>query len=315
MDYEMNDQRVTTSTKSLFDHLKMFEESRDKKYSVLKLLQRLGDEPWDCDVVLQLYMENHINMGKILKKHAGYEAHLEIFQIKNLLLKLGMFKGCIEKEIKKCNESYLYNVSTEGQCLNEMLTGYQTAINLYCYGYSSLCYTIMEHEKIICKKYANLKSIFSSIFDAHINNSCHKCLMMIRHKLNHGVPLEFKWSVDLETRKVKFILQGEVVKNIEPHCEKDRLGIDYLHKTSGDVESIIFSHYGMMERFCASLCDSLFSDKKIEIYQCNEYYKKILTKMDTQYRAIAKSVGKDGQISETKINETHYLDRAMGYIT
>lgn len=196
----MKGQNEATFAKSLFDISNILEEAREKNYSILKMQQCLGQEPWDCDIVLKLYMKNFINMEKILKKHAGYEIYLEISKIKNLLLKLSMFKKSIEAEINKCNNDYFHKEHTDSMHGNRILTDYQNTINLYFYGYVSLCYTIIEYEKIIEKKYTHLKKKFSLLFDKYLDNPCHRCIMLIRNKLNHGVIFEFKWSVNFDLR-------------------------------------------------------------------------------------------------------------------
>lgn len=113
---------------------------------------------------------------------------------------------------------------------------------------------------------------------------------------------------------MNFILQKDVIQNLEINGKKDRIGLGCLVKSSGDLKTILLNHHDMMDSFCVSLCESLFDDKKSEIYQCNAYYKKIFRQMKILYRVIAKSVGNDIPISEIEENETYYLDRAMGQL-
>lgn len=59
----------TNNKIKLFDALRRFEESRNHHYSSDKMKKWLGDEPWDTDLVLNLYMKNHRSMDKILTNH------------------------------------------------------------------------------------------------------------------------------------------------------------------------------------------------------------------------------------------------------
>lgn len=302
----------TNNKIKLFDALRRFEESRNHHYSSDKMKKWLGDEPWDTDLVLNLYMKNHRSMDKILTNHKGYIAYYNFSAFKKLLLRLNLFAEYITTEIHKCEYAYFQENKHDILKTDEILFSHQNTINLYFYGYTSLYYSIFEYQKKIENTESRYKYLFKQIFDNSIKLPCHRGLNLVRVAVTHLGLLEFKWLCRMHQKNIHFKITQDDILAIDRDSARDREGKKYLIDISGDLLTILNESQTMMHVFCTSICNTIFETNKYDIIQCNEYYKKIICQMENQARAIASQIRKyTPPIQKQNNNPTYYIDRAM----
>ncbi len=256
-------------------HFEKIEAYKDKNYSVEKVLQYLGEEPWDTELVVFLYMQNFKSINTILSKHKGYTAYLNIQQLNTLFSRLQFSYEQILLEKEEATKKY-FN-TTYGE---EILNNTQEKIGLYFYTYLSLCYAIIQLQTQITKKHIQNKPAISEYFKTILENPCHRCIILLRNKINHGSLLDFRWraSVDYKTktREVIYKLDKDQLENIHPKDSKDREGYGYLISKKGILHSILIEHFSKIKNFIINVINLIQEENHEAIFQYNAYYTAIL---------------------------------------
>ncbi len=302
-------------------YLDQAEVEQKKKYSFEHMKEELGDEPWGCRLISDLYMKNFMEMTKILKSSQGAEVFLLLLEFKHMMRTTAFFKEKTLSEIESINEILRNKVGflSKREDFDSFLD-YQNKINMHFFGYVSAVYALIQLQSRLQKDYSLDKKAVSKLFENILEGDCHACIYFLRHKMVHGVFLRFTSKIIVNynpyNKNIYFVLDEDRASLLEADSAKDRKGKQYLLDNACDLNVVITKHFALLNQFCESVYTALFNEYQKEIVQSNGYFRAVITQTEAvQARASANSVGKelpDIQVSDMD-SRTYYLERAFGY--
>lgn len=290
--------------------LKSIDEYKEKYFSVDKIKAYLGDEPWNEETVLFLYMKNYEAMNTILQDLKGYKIYSKLSEYMNLLQKENSFYEKIIEATNRCN-SEITKRNTNDVDIHRILSEYQETVNLYFFGYACVASSLICIENNLQSKYAIDKDSISKKYDEYlVKVEAHYAIILLRNKLCHGKYIYFKWTS--KDKNIKFTLDEKTLLSIDKKNDKDEKGIQYLISISGDIIKLISPYHQLCNIFHKYVYELILNENIKEIQQCNSYYKKIYTQTDIQ----ARNIFKHNKPTPYKIHDsdTFYLNRAMGLV-
>ena len=298
--------------------LKSIDEYKEKYFSVDKIKAYLGDEPWNEEIVLSLYMKNYEAMDNILQDLNGYKIYSKLSEYMNLLQKENSFYEKIIKATNRCNFEITKINTNNVNTLYRTLLEYQNTVNLYFFGYACVAFSLKDIESKLQKEYAIDKESISKKYDELLlKNGVHHAIILLRNKLCHGKNICFKWMLyknfTNKDENIRFILDKKTL-SLNEKDNKDKIGIQYLSSISGDIVKLISSYHLLCNKFHNYVYDLILKENIKEIQQCNSYYKKIYTQIDIQSRNMFKSICDKTTPYKTHDSDTFYLNRALGLV-
>ena len=291
-------------------------KSNEKYFNADEIKAKLGDEPWNEETVLFLYMKNYEAMNTILQDLKGYKIYSKLSEYMNLLQKENRFYKKIINTTNRCN-SEITKRNINDVDIHRILSEYQETVNLYFFGYACVAFSLICIENNLQSKYAIDKDSISKKYDEYlVKDESHYAIILLRHKLCHGKNICFKWihykNFTNKYENIKFTLDEKTLLSIDKKDEKDEKGIQYLRTISGDIINLISSYHTLCNIFHKYVYKSILNENIKEIQQCNSYYKKIYTQTDIQ----ARNIFKHNKPTPYNIHfsDTFYLNRAMGLV-
>ena len=304
------------SKKKLLDIIKKAETYKKEKYSIENMRAMLGAEPWDSALVLNLYMRNFINMTELLHDHSGYKVYISLLEFFSLFRHSEDIYKSIMIKRDDCLKDYFSQDITNATEKHNQLIDTQEVINLMFFQYASTSFAIIESESRLQEKFAIDKEKISNIFDNILNNGCHRAIIFLRHKLNHGKRIKISHRCSIDWRKdshnIDFIFDREAIVSIKLEGSNDKKAVEYLLSNSTSVIKLLDEHIKMLKKFCIEIYSTIFDEHKNSILQCNDLCKAIIKMQETQFHAIAKSIGKEFPVRAIDETETYYIERMIG---
>lgn len=295
---------------------------KERNFGVNKLREYLGSEPWSEENVLFLFMKNADAMNEILRSHEGYQMYSKITGY-NLLLKkeYGFYKEII-KTIESCKKdihliptNYANNTSKD---FFKILFKYQELVNLYFFGYISVCAATKDIETNLIKNLPQIKNYASQQYDVILNKyGIHNAIMLLRNRICHGKNITFEYHYK------KYLVSGieEISFKINnkdslliSKDKKDRIGLEYLNQISYDLLTLIKNYHLNFLEFHRNIIQKVFNEKAEIIHLVNQYYKKIYIQIEIQTRAAISPIIKNPTPFKIHDSDTYYLDYDMGLV-
>ena len=304
-----------------FERIGQIEARRRARYGIEFLKQTLGNEPWDCGLVLELYMKNSMAMKKVLKNSKGAQVFRALLEFRNMMRTTSFFKEQALFGIESINQ----RVRSDENFRRKLDEDYpflecQENINSHFFGYASASYALIALQTRLQKNHSVDKRAISELFETILEGDCHNCLHFLRNLMAHGNLLRFTSIISVKLNPYgitySFVLNEDTVNSVERReTVKDRKGKQYLLDNSCDLNVVLTNHYEILHKFYEAVYASVFDEHQKEIFQSNEYFKNISRQAQAQLRAIAKSIGK--KLPENQPQDidsgTYYLARALGY--
>lgn len=309
---------------SFWTAIKKLNDYKEKNFGVTKLREYLGREPWSEENVLYLFMKNPDAMNEILRSHEGYQMYSKITGYNLLLKKEYGFYTEIIKTIESCKKDiqHIRPDNAKNSCSKDffkILFTHQELVNLYFFGYISVCAATKDIETNLMKNLPQIKNYASQQYDVILNKyGIHNAIMLLRNRICHGKNITFKYDFKKYfvsgIEEISFKINSKDSLSIIQKDKKDRIGLEYLNKISFDLLTLVKEYHTNFLQFHKNIIQKIFNEKVEKIHLANEYYKKIYIQMEIQARAAFSPIIKNPAPLKIHDSDTYYLDYDMGLV-